>query len=175
MLLCPETDDDRCHDGDPQSMIASGFEDDPDITQPEPTMCATVQPDANLLAVVMTSLANDDGLDGLNGLDYAVVLRVGGEDGDPTLDLYANKGVRISPNLPVGRTPNKNPYIDHLDEAVNDNGPVPIDLGRCVDQSAPLVVSANDTVRSRRSSRPACARSTRSRPSTASSRRSPRA
>ncbi len=145
MMICPETDDDRCHDGDPQEMIASGLEADPDITIPEPSMCATVQPDATLAAVVEQTLV-DDPFNGLDGLDYAVNLRVGGSDGDPSLDLYASKAVRISPDLPAGRTANQNPYIDHLDYAVNAGGPVPMLLGRCVDQREPLVVQANDTV-----------------------------
>ena len=146
MTICPLSGDERCNQGDPQAVIGSGFEDDPDVTQPEPTLCATVLPDADLLAVVESTLANDQ-LHGLDGIDYEISLRVGGEGGDPALDLFASKSLRLAPTLPVGRVPNTNPALTDLDAAVNDGGPAPIQLGRCVDQPSPLVVAPGDSVR----------------------------
>jgi hypothetical protein len=145
MTLCPFTSNERCNTDDTNEVIGSGFEDDPDVTTPEPSMCATVQPDAALLSVVQDELDSDD-FHGLDGLDYMVSLRVGGEGGDPALDLFAAKALQVSPDDPVGRTPNQNPSIEHMDEIVNDGEPVVMALGRCVDQAAPLVVNAGDTV-----------------------------
>lgn len=146
MTICPLSGDERCNDGDPQAVVGSGFEDDPDLTRPAPTMCATVSPDGNLLAVVESTLA-DDQLHGLDGIDYEISLRVGGEGGDPALDLFASKSLRLAPSLPAGRVANTNPSLIDLDAAVNDLGPVPMQLGRCVDQPAPLVVAPGDSIR----------------------------
>ena len=78
MTLCDYNEDERCDDnGDPQELIGSGLEPSPDYTVPEPSMCATVQPDATFVAVIENALANDP-LNGLQGVDYSVVLRVGG-------------------------------------------------------------------------------------------------
>lgn len=152
MTLCNYSENERCVDGDPQELIGSGVEADPDITDPEPTMCAVVQPDAALLAVVEHELANDD-LKGLQGVDYEVSLRVGGVDGDPSLDLFAEKTLQLAARLPPNRTANNNPYLDHVEVSMADNDsedfstPVTLPLGRCVDQPTPFVAPANKKVR----------------------------
>ena len=147
MTLCPFAEDERCVDGDPQELIGMGVEDDPDITVPEPTMCATVPVDGTLIAVLMNALSGD-GLDGLQGVDYEVQLRVGGEGGDPTLDLFAAKTLQVAARNPPNRVANENPYLDHVEIAVGDpdsedlSTPVTLPLGRCVDQASPFVVAA---------------------------------
>ena len=151
MTLCPLSGDERCNTGDPQALLASGFEDDPDLTQPEPTMCATVKPDADLLAVVMNTLDGDQ-LHGLAGIDYEIALRVGGEGGDPNLDLYASKSLRISARFPAQRTANTNPSLSEWDATPfdaddNPTTPTPLALGRCVDQPSPLVVAPHAKLR----------------------------
>ncbi len=141
MTLCETEDYERC-DGSPiQAVIGSGTIDDPDTTVPEPTMCATVNPDGNLLGILLDTLQGDE-LHGLGGLDYAVQLRVGGVGGDPNLDLYASKTIKVSPRIPAALRANNNPYLDHIDASVDSAAPVPLPLGRCVDQTAPLVVGA---------------------------------
>ncbi|HEV7558603.1 MAG TPA: hypothetical protein VGO00_24200 [Kofleriaceae bacterium] len=147
MTVCPETDTDRCDDGDPQMVIGSGLADDPDLsgfdfTQPAnclvngavatECMCGLVQPDSNLLDVLMTSLA-DDSLAGFQGLDYAVVLRVGGENADPSLDQYAQKALRVAARVPANRQPNSNPSIKQMQSTLPGETAHTIGIGRCVD------------------------------------------
>ncbi len=140
MTLCDYNEDERCDDnGDPQELLGSGIEPDPDVTVPEPTLCATVMPDATLGAVLLNALDNDP-LNGLQGLDYTVVLRVGGVDGDPSLDLYAEKMLQLAARNPPNRVANNNPYLSGVTVAIGDpdsedlGSGVPMPLGRCVDQ-----------------------------------------
>ena len=65
---------------------------DPDGATP-PALCATVEPDGNLLGVLLATL-EEDPLSGLGGLDYLVELAVGGVDDDRANDQYAAKAVR---------------------------------------------------------------------------------
>jgi hypothetical protein len=146
MTLCPLGEGDRCDDGVPHSLVASGVLDDPDITMPEPRMCGTVQPDGNLIGVVMYALDNDV-LRGLEGEAYEVQLLVGGEDADPSLDLYAVKSLQVIADIPMGRTPNHNPTLTEIDATLPDADPVPLPLGRCVDQTAPIQVPPSTKIR----------------------------
>jgi hypothetical protein len=144
MTLCDQSSNDRC--GDPQHEIGSDFMDNPDVTVPEPTLCATVMPDGNLLGILLDTLKYDV-LHGLQGEQYMVGLRIGGEDDDPSLDLFAAKTLAVMPNIPAGRTPNKNPTLTEIDATLPDADPVALPLGRCVDQTAPLVVAPETKVR----------------------------
>lgn len=146
MTMCPQTSDDRCDTGDPQVVVDSGTIGDPDLAMPEPAMCATVQPDANLIAVVLASLRSDP-LHGLQGVQYEVLLRVGGEDADPALDVYAGKALQLAARVPPQRTANTNPSLAELDASVAGGPPAAIALGRCVDQASPLVVAPGTKVR----------------------------
>lgn len=139
LTLCPPSSEDRCYSDEPHTVVASGLSDDPDITVPEPRICGTVQPDGNLLGVVQYALDNDI-LRGLEGEAYEVELRVGGEDVDESLDLYAAKSMQVIANIPAGRTPNHNPTLTEIDVTLPDAEPVALALGRCVDQSTPLEV-----------------------------------
>lgn len=144
MTICPLTSDDRCDDDRPQYQLASGVLDDPDTTVPEPSLCATVMPDLDLLGVLIDVLDNDD-LKGLGGLDYAAQLRIGGENGDPDLDLYATKTLRVSPRIPMERMANRNPSIVELDANPDAAAPaeadMPLTLGRCVENKSPMVIA----------------------------------
>ena len=153
MTLCPFSEDERCVDGDPNEIISpDALLDDPDLTTPEPVMCATVPVDGNLIGVLDNALSGDE-LHGLQGVDYSVSLRLGGEGGDPALDLFASKTLRVAARVPAARTANTNPSIDHLEVAVGDNDsetlstPVTLPLGRCIDQTAPFVVAPDKKVR----------------------------
>ena len=105
MRICTDARGDRC--GDPQVIVASGIVDDPDTTSPAPELCATIDPDGNLLGVLV-ALLEGDAFGGLGGLDYNVVLRFGGEDADPALDQFASKHVRVAPKIPVARVATRN-------------------------------------------------------------------
>jgi hypothetical protein len=145
MTMCLTESDDRCDDN-LQKVFGSGLIDDPDTTIPEPKICATVQPDGNLLGILLAQLKSD-ALQGLAGVDYMVELRVGGEGGDPNLDLYAGKLSKVSGNVPKQLTPNHNPSLDHIDAAIDGADPVPLPMGRCVDQATPLVVGPDIVTR----------------------------
>lgn len=138
LTLCLLTNGDRC-DSDLEVPLGAGVLDDPDTTVPAPPLCATIAPDANLLAVLLDAL-DGDALRGLGGLYYGVVLRVGGEDADPSLDQYAAKSIRVVPRIPQAVTANTNPRIDHLDASIGDAAPVALPLVRCAENPAPLAL-----------------------------------
>jgi len=147
MTLCEPCEEGCCPGA--QVPLASGFIDDPETTVPEPTMCTTVEPDGNLLGVVLQTL-QDDTFGGLGGVDYAVELRVRGE-GD-TVDQVALKTIRVTPRIPADRSANHNPTLDHFEaELYMPDGeraePVTLPLGRCVDQTDPLVLVPTQKVR----------------------------
>ena len=148
MQLCPQNQnlDDRCDAGLPAFSIGSGMIDDPDVTIPEPSLCATVEPDDDLASVIVYALENDP-LQGLGGEQYDVVMRVGGIDADPSLDLYAAKALNVAARVPADRTPNLNPYLNELDGSVAGGAPAPMTFGRCVDQAMPLQVPSGADVR----------------------------
>jgi hypothetical protein len=146
MTMCPLTSDERCDDDRPQVPIGGGLIDDPETTVPEPAMCATVAADGNLLAVLLDVL-NDDTLHGLGGVDYAIQLRVGGENGDRGLDQYASKALRVSPRIPAERTANHNPSLDGFTAALGDAAAVPLPFGRCAENPAPFELAPSAKLR----------------------------
>jgi len=145
MRLCQYGDGERC-DEDSAYPIANGTIDDPDTTMPEPQLCATVMPDQNLLGVYLGALKGDT-LQGLGGVDAELELRVGGELDVRSDDEFVAKDMRISPRIPTTRVPNQNPYLDHIDAAIEDNPPVALPLGRCVDQMTPYEMPPATKVR----------------------------
>jgi hypothetical protein len=146
MEMCPQTDDDVCSDDDPEVEIGSGMLDDPDITDPEPELCATVQPNANLIAVVDAGLQGD-ALHGLQGVQYEIVLRVGGAGTDPDQDIYAGKALQLAARVPAQRMANQNPYLMELDASSDGAAAIALPLGRCIDQAAPLQIEQGKTLR----------------------------
>jgi hypothetical protein len=137
MTLCTLTSGERCSDDDPQTLLGTGLVDDPDTTVPEPAPCVTVEPNNDLLAILLDVLEGDS-LHGLGGLYYGVVLRIGGEDGNRDLDQYAAKTLRVAPRIPMAATANTNPQLDHVDASIGDGAPVALPLIRCPENPAPL-------------------------------------
>lgn len=147
LTLCVEGADDRCATEGPALPLASGVLDDPDVTVPAPPLCATIQPDGNLLGILLETLERD-ALAGLGGLDYIVQLTVGGAQDDPALDQYASKTLRVAPRIPAEREANTNPWLERIDALIDgEPAPLALPLGRCVDQAAPLVVRPGTEVR----------------------------
>lgn len=141
MTLCALLSNDRCDDNGPELLLGMGLMDDPETTVPEPTMCVTIMPDANLLALLAFVLQGDT-LHGLGGVDYGVVLRVGGENGNRDLDQYAAKTLAVSPRIPAARAANHNPSLDRIDVSLDSGDtPVPLPLGRCADNPAPYALA----------------------------------
>lgn len=146
ITMCPLTAEERCDDARPQVPLGAGLLDDPDTTVPEPRLCVTVDPDANLLGV-MLDILRDDTLHGLGGVDYAVQLRIGGEDGNRDLDQYATKTVRVAPRIPREHTANTNPRVERIDATLDDGTTVALPLGRCAENPAPLVLAPGSKTR----------------------------
>jgi hypothetical protein len=146
MTLCPLDTDDRCDPDGPAVEIGSGLVEDPEMTLPEPALCATVMPDINLIAVVSFVLENDM-LRGLGGIEYGVVLRVGGDSGNRDLDQYATKTLVIAPRIPPERAANHNPSIDGISATLDGGTPAMLTLGRCLDNPTPYRLAAGTKVR----------------------------
>jgi hypothetical protein len=150
MTLCQRCDDGCCSDL-PQVPLTEGIAEDPELAVPAPQMCATVEPDGNLLGIVL-AIFEEDVFQGLGGLDYGVVLQVGGEGEDPALDQIAGKTLRVNPRIPAEVTANTNPTLDQFDAApYTEEGrtldPFPLPMGRCVDQTEPLTLVPTQRVR----------------------------
>jgi hypothetical protein len=133
MRLCKLDVGGRC-DGD-GVYLADGIMPDPDLTwttdgngtRLRRTACADVPADGNLLGVLLDALKGD-GLQGLGGIDYGVVLRIGGEEASPMLDVFATKTLRVSPRIPADRTANRNPDVTTYDFDTLGMG---LKLGHC--------------------------------------------
>ncbi len=145
MTLCLLDGDQLCY-GNARLTLASGIADDPDTAQPAPRLCATIQPDGNLLGILLEA-AEGDLLAALGGIEYGVSLSVGGEDDDPRLDLFAGKRMRVSPRIPAARTANTNPALDRLEGTIDGGEPLPLAQGRCVEQPAPIELRPSQTMR----------------------------
>jgi hypothetical protein len=139
LTLCSTNEDQRCIDT-PHVLLAEGVIEDPDTAIPAPALCATINPDGNLAGILLEVLEEDDVLNGLGGLDYGVALRVGGESADRDDDLFAAKTLRVAPRIPATRTANANPPETPFTAALDGVNPQPLPMGRCVDQTAPLVL-----------------------------------
>jgi len=146
MTLCVLDSDERCRASRPQVVLGSGVIEDPDVTPTAPRMCATVNPDGNLLGVVRAAF-EDDEFSGLGGIDYGIGFTVGAEGDDPALDLYAGKTLRLSPKIPAERTANTNPAVDRFEISIDGAAAIVLPLGRCVEQPAPIEVGPRAEVR----------------------------
>lgn len=152
LTMCPYSADERCNSDLPMHVVADGVLADPDTTTPEPTLCATVPPDGNLLGVLAGAL-DGDSLHGLAGVWVSMQFEVGPEGGDPADAIFGAKTMVFSPKIPADRTPNTNPALDRVDvvvghePTVDDPPAVALPLGRCVDQVAPLEVAAGVDLR----------------------------
>ena len=144
MTLCVLDRDQLCG-SDATLKLASGVAEDPDTARPAPRMCGTIQPDGNLLGVLLEA-AEGDVLAALGGVEYGVSLVVGAEGDDPALDQYAGKRMRLSPRIPAARTANTNPSLQELEATIEGN-PRALPLGRCVDQTAPVELRPGQTMR----------------------------
>jgi hypothetical protein len=145
MTMCPAGGTVRCA-GDDGVLLGTGVADDPDTTAPEPMMCVTITPDLRLLGVLSAQLQGD-ALHGLGGVDYFVVLRVGGQDADRELDQYAYKTLRVSPRIPEAHAANTNPMIARIDTAVDDATPVALPLVRCAENPSPPPIAPGTKLR----------------------------
>jgi hypothetical protein len=146
LTLCTQVGGERCDENRPLTVLDEGLLDDPDTSAPAPRLCATVEPDAGLFNVLV-DIVRGDALRGLGGIDYAVELRIGGEDASRELDQFASKTLRVVPRIPEARTANHNPSLVRFDASIDEAPPVPLPLGRCPDTTAPFPVAPGARVR----------------------------
>lgn len=144
--VCVEGDDVRCDEGRPKIELAAAVTPDPETTLPRPRMCARLQPDLFLLAVLQSAI-DADPLSGFSGIDLLLQWRV---SADGAAEEFAGKRLRFAAKVPARRTANRNPglhgfmaFIDNAGESVEE----PLTLGRCVDQEAPLTIAPGGRVR----------------------------
>jgi hypothetical protein len=130
--LCAPDSDDRCDPASPHAVLDAGTAPDPD-TYPPPPLCTTINPNGNLLGVVIDYLSGDQ-FNGLGGIYYGVDLQLGGADADPSLDIYAEKALRLMPNIPADIQANHNPTLAGLvasDPNAEMSNPQPMALNAC--------------------------------------------
>jgi hypothetical protein len=146
MKLCVLNQDERCYG--PQSMLGTGMAEDRETTLDEQAIeiCSDINVDGNLLGVIRFAF-DEDQFSGLGGLDYGVQLIVGGEDVDPSLDLYAGKSLRVAPRIPAARSANVNPNLERLDITIDGAEPIPLPIGRCITQATKITVAPRALVR----------------------------
>ena len=126
--------------------IGGGIADDPETSVTAPEMCATVEPNGNLLGILVAT-AEGDALAALGGIDYYVQLTARGEDEPAAADQFATKTLRVSPKIPTIRTPNQNPTVERFDVTLDGYEPAPMPLGRCAEQTSPLEVAPGTRIK----------------------------
>jgi hypothetical protein len=141
--VCVEGVDARCDSERPViELTGVRVAPDPETAQPRPQLCARVEPDQRLLAVVLSAI-DADPLAGFSGVDVLVEWTLSAEGAPP---LYAGKRMRFAARQPANRTANQNPTVTEFLAAV-DGQERPLQLGRCVDQASPLTINAGQRVR----------------------------
>ena len=145
MSLCRPTGDGIC-DVNPTIELGGGTVEDPETAEEPVRMCATIQPDADLLRVLEDAIDSDD-LAGFGGISAQVELRVVPEGGGE--ELVGFKRVRYSPQLPAERVANTNPTANGLTGARRPTGErgrdFAVPLGRC-GEIEPFEVLAGERV-----------------------------
>jgi hypothetical protein len=140
LSVCPQATNLRCDPDRPQFVAAEGRLDDPDTSVPGAQLCATVPGDLRLLDVVRDTLENDN-LQGFGGVDINLALTITPDGGTAKDAIFGGKAARFSAKLPAERVANANPTLDRIDVDLDGGEPVPLPLGRCVDQAAPLTIA----------------------------------
>lgn len=146
MAMCRPTGSGRCIDVSPVFVLGGGQVEDPETAAEPVAMCATIEPNADLVAVIEDAI-DSDSLGGFGGIQIQVELRVSPDGGGE--ELVAFKRVLYSPELPAGRVANTNPTTSSLiglrgagDERGRD---FPLPLGRC-GEIEPFVVFPDERV-----------------------------
>ena len=135
---------DRCNPDGRHIALGGGVIGDPDTATVMAPLCVTVEPTPELLLLV-SDIVSGDSLRGLGGIDFHVVLRIGGEFDDRATDELAIKAIRLAPRIPAERTANKNPALDQLASLqVPNTSSVSLPLGGCGDPSARYFMRAGE-------------------------------
>ncbi len=144
MLACPPSDDGRCEDGDPTVTVGGGLIDDPETAGAPQVACGRLEGGAPTLLILRDTIENDP-LAGFDHVDLQVSIRVQpvGEPADQA--IWGTKAVRFGAQLPAERTANQNPTLTRIDADLGGTT-VPLPLGRCADQVAPLTIAPGTEV-----------------------------
>lgn len=148
--VCVEGDDVRCDPDRPKiDLVPTAVTPDPETSSPRPQMCARLQPDVALLLVLQSAIEADP-LSGFSGIDLLLSWKVGGDGAPEALAEVAGKRLRFAARVPERHRANQNPTVTSFTATVDTaEGPLelPLPLGRCVDQAAPLTVAPGSRVR----------------------------
>ncbi len=137
----------RCDDPErPSKPLGGGVLEDPELAGAPQVACATLPADGDLVALLRDTIENDS-LSGFGGVDLAVSLRVVPVGGGEADAIYGVKSVRYSPLFPEGRVANTNPDLISIDVDRGDGAaPARLQLGRCIDQVAPLALGPEESI-----------------------------
>lgn len=144
--VCNTDNDSRCDHDNPYEMLGSGVWDDPDLNPYRAYPTLTIPADGNLLNILLDEL-DSDALHGLGGITFALSLRIGGADADPSLDQYLTKQMMVSPAIPAGRIANHNPTLDGFDAQLDDGPDFLLTIGRCGTGAVPLTIQPGQKLR----------------------------
>lgn len=147
--VCVEGDDVRCDADRPRIELAAATTPDPETSLPRPQMCARLQPDLLLLAVLQSAI-DADPLSGFSGIDLLLQWRLEADGPGGVVEEYAGKRLRFAAKVPATRVANQNPSVTGFTAFVENGGEpveVPLPLGRCVDQPAPITIAPGGRVR----------------------------
>ncbi|HEY4240890.1 MAG TPA: hypothetical protein VGM88_13800 [Kofleriaceae bacterium] len=142
-LLCRLDDGDRCDPAAPTVQIGGGLAPDPESSiggEIVDQVCVTVEPATNaavLAQILQVELAANPA-EALSGVPYGVEFHFGAPDGAPADDLVAAKRINITPDLPVGRTPNQNPTITGLQFSFDGATFITVAAAQCSTADHPL-------------------------------------
>ncbi|MGE3454116.1 MAG: hypothetical protein AB7O24_03260 [Kofleriaceae bacterium] len=144
MTVCLTDEDNRCDPERPQFEIGSGVVEDPETASTLQIPCANIIPDQRLLGVLFDALEADQ-VNGLGGIDYTVMLQIGGIAEPADGDAFAAKHVRVSPRIPANREANRNPVINNVDGSIN-TVTLEVPRVRCTDLGSVPIVDQDDLV-----------------------------
>ncbi len=141
MVACAPTDTLRCDQSDqPMVDIGAAVVGDPEEAAATVELCATLSNSDELYAVIEESIRVDT-LAGFGGIGVQVALHVRPEPGGLDEDLFAAKQMLYSPQFPLDRVANRNPWLDEITATGADGDEIVLPLGRCTDIT-PLLVDA---------------------------------
>ena len=148
--VCVEGDDVRCDEDRPMvQLVTTAVTPDPDLSLPRPQMCARLEPNVGLLLVLQSAIEADP-LAGFSGIDLLLQWKVNADGAPDALAEYAGKRLRFAAKVPAARVANTNPTVTSFTATVDTpQGSVelPLPLGRCVDQAAPITIPPGGRVR----------------------------
>lgn len=147
MTACPpQSGGRRCSDTRPSYDMGGGHIDDPELAATPQVACATLPPGPELIALLRDTIDNDS-VSGFGGIDLNILVRFQPDGAGTDQAVFGHKAARYSPLLPAERVANTNPFLDHVAVDRLDGGePFPLPLGRCIDQAAPLVLGAQQSL-----------------------------